>query len=61
MKINVDVSVCLSSVQEIEVPDNYEYDPITLIQYVREQVKLPQDILNEYSSDDWIVDDMCVQ
>ena len=61
MKINVDVSVCLSSVQEIEVPDNYEYDPITLIPYVREQVKLPQDILNEYSSDDWIVDDMCVQ
>ena len=61
MKINVDISVCLSSVQEIEVPDNYEYDPITLIQYVREQVKLPQDILNEYSSDDWIVDDMCVQ
>lgn len=61
MKVNVDVSVCLSSVQEIEVPDNYEYNPITLIQYVREQVKLPQDILNEYSSDDWIVDDMCVQ
>ena len=61
MKINVDISVCLSSVQEIEVPDNYEYDPITLIPYVRKQVKLPQDILNEYSSDDWIVDDMCVQ
>ena len=60
MKLNVDISVCLSSVKEIEVPDDYEYDPATLEDYVREQIMLPQDILTECGYYDWMTDDFCV-
>ena len=61
MVINVDICVCLSSTKQVHVPDNYEYDPITLEEYVREQIMLPQKILIEHGFEDWIVDEFCVQ
>ena len=62
MKINVDICVCLSSTQEIEVPDDYEYDPATLEDYVREQIILPQDIIRKTEhAGEWYTDEFCVQ
>lgn len=60
MIINVNISECLSSTKEIEVPDDYEYDPVTLKDYVEEQIMLPHDILHEYDYYEWYVDDFCV-
>ena len=59
-KIEVNISVCLSSTQEIEVPDDYEYDPVTLEDYVRKQIDLPQDILLTNGHEEWLIDDFCV-
>ena len=59
-KIEVTISVCLSSTQEVEVPDDYEYDPTTLEDYVREQINLPQDILLTNGYGEWLIDDFCV-
>lgn len=59
MKIEVNISQCLSTTQEIEVPDNYEYDPVTLEEYVREQIMLPSEVLLE-AGYFWYVDDFCV-
>lgn len=60
MRINVDISQCLSTTKEIEVPDDYEYDPVTLEQYVIEQIVLPSDCLEVNGYFDWYVDDLCV-
>ena len=59
-KFEVTISVCLSSIQEVEVPDDYEYDPTTLESYVREQIDLPQDILFTNGYEEWLIDDFCV-
>ena len=60
MRINVDISQCLSTTKEIEVPDDYEYDPVTLEQYVIEQIVLPSDCLEVNGYFDWYVDDLSV-
>ena len=52
-KTIVNISICLSSEQEIRVPDNFEYDPAVLENYVLEQVKLPNE-------KDWYIDEFCV-
>ena len=59
-QIEVNISQCLSSIQTIEVPDDYVYDPTTLEDYVEEQIILPSDVLNEYGYNKWIIDDFCV-
>lgn len=59
-KIEVNISQCLSSVQTIEVPDDYEYDPVTLETYVREQVILPLEVLEKAGDYNWYDDDFCV-
>lgn len=59
-KIEVDISQCLSSLQTIEVPDDYEYDPVTLEKYVREQVILPLEVLEKAGDYNWYVDDFCI-
>lgn len=58
MNINVDICVCLSSVQVIEVPENYNRSDLE--DYVREQVVLPQEILKNSGSSGWYVDDFFV-
>ena len=58
MKIDVDICVCLSSTQEIEVPDNY--DPDDLEDYVREQIMLPQEILEDMGYYNWYTDEFVV-
>lgn len=59
-KTEVNISVCLSSTQIIEVPDDYEYNPVTLENYIREQIDLPQDILLANGHGEWLIDDFCV-
>lgn len=58
--IEVNISQCLSSTQTIEVPDDFEYDPNILIDYVREQIVLPSEVILEHSDQYWYVDDTCV-
>lgn len=58
--IEVNISQCLSSTQTIEVPDDFEYDPSILMDYVREQVVLPSEVVLEHSDQPWYVDDICV-
>lgn len=53
MKITVDISECLSSTQEIEVPDDFDYDEIKLLEYVKEQIMLP-------CFNNWFIDDFTV-
>ena len=53
MKITVDISECLSSTQEIEVPDDFDYDEIKLLEYVNEQIMLP-------CFNNWFIDDFTV-
>jgi len=59
MIIKVSISECLSSTQNIEVPDDFEYDPIELKKYVKEQVALPSKCVEELDGT-WDVDDFCV-
>ena len=58
--IEVNISQCLSSTQSIEVPDDFEYDRDILMDYVREQVILPSEVILEHSDQAWYVDDFCV-
>ena len=60
MIIEVNISQCLSTTKEIEVPDDYGYDPVTLEQYVKEQIVLPSDCLEINGYFDWYVDDLSV-
>lgn len=60
MKIEVNISQCLSSTQEVEVPDDYEYDPVTLEQFVKDQIVLPSDCLEINGYYGWYTDDLSV-
>ena len=60
MKIEVNISQCLSSTQEVEVPDDYEYDPVTLEQFVKDQIVLPSDCLEINGYYNWYTDDLSV-
>lgn len=60
--IPVSVSQCLSAVVEIEVPENFnESDKKDLLEdFVREQIILPHEVINNTSRDFWSLDDFCV-
>ena len=60
--ITVNISQCLSTTVDIEVPENFEdYDDSkTLCDFVREQIVLPSEVILDHSQDCWYVDDFCV-
>jgi hypothetical protein len=60
--IEVNISQCLSTIVNIEVPENFEdYDNHeALCDFVREQIILPSEVILEHSPDCWYVDDFCV-
>jgi len=59
--ITINISQCLSTVQKIQVPNDFEdYDnEEALKDFVREQIMLPSDCL-ETDGYWWNVDDFCV-
>ena len=58
MKITVNISECLSSTQDIEVPDNY--NEVELLNYVKDQIVLPSDCLEIEGYRNWFIDDFSV-
>ncbi len=59
--IKVDISQTLSSVQEIEVPDDFdETDSVALEKLVVDEIMLPSDCVTDLGYNNWIVDDFCV-
>jgi len=60
--ITVNISQCLSTIVDIEVPEDFEdYDNEGLLKdFVREQIVLPSELTLKLSSDCWYVDDFCV-
>ena len=60
--IEVNISQCLSTTVDIEVPENFEdYDNKELLEnFVREQIILPSEVILDHSQDCWYVDDFCV-
>ena len=61
-KISVDICQCLSTIVDIEVPEDFEdYDNKELLEdFVREQIILPSELTSKFSPDCWYVDDFCV-
>lgn len=58
--IEVTISQCLSSTQTIEVPEDMEdYDPEILKEFVKDQIMLPSDCV-ENEGYYWNIDDFCV-
>ena len=60
--IAVNISQCLSTTVDIEVPEDFEdYDNKELLEdFVREQIILPSELTLEHSQNCWYVDDFCV-
>ena len=60
--IEVNISQCLSTTVDIEVPEDFEdYDNMNkLLEFVREQIILPSELTLKHSQDCWYVDDFCV-
>jgi hypothetical protein len=60
--ITINISQCLSTTVDIEVPEDFEdYDNSeTLCNFVREQIVLPSELTLTHSQDCWYVDDFCV-
>ena len=60
--ITVNISQCLSTTTDIEVPEDFEdYDNKELLEdFVREQIILPSEVILDHSQDCWYVDDFCV-
>jgi len=60
--ITVNISQCLSTTVDIEVPEDFEdYDNTELLKdFVREQIVLPSETIIKHSPDCWDVDDFCV-
>ena len=60
--ITVNISQCLSTTVDIEVPEDFEdYDNKELLEdFVREQIVLPSELTLKHSQDCWYVDDFCV-
>ena len=60
--ITVNISQCLSTTVDIEVPEDFEdYNNKELLEdFVREQIVLPSELTLEHSQDCWYVDDFCV-
>ena len=59
--IEVSVSQTLSSLVTIEVPVNFDIkNEKTLKKIIKEQIRFPSDIIDEYSKNVWIVDDYSI-
>ena len=59
--ITVNVSQCLSTTVDIEVPENFdETDNTALLNTVYEQIILPSELTLDHSPDCWYVDDVCI-
>ena len=60
--IEINISQCLSTTVDIEVPEDFEdYDNKELLEdFVREQIILPSEVILDHSQDCWYVDDFCV-
>lgn len=60
--IEVNISQCLSTIVNIEVPEDFEdYDNSeTLCDFVREQIILPSELTSQHSPDYWYVDEFWV-
>ena len=59
-QIEITISQTLSCSTTVEVPEDFEYDPVELEKYAREQILLPSEIIVENSPNYWYVDDFCV-
>lgn len=59
--ISINISQCLSTTVDIEVPEDFEdYDNMNkLLDFAREQIILPSELILEHSKDCWYVDDFC--
>lgn len=60
--ITVNISQCLSTTVDIEVPEDFEdYDNKELLEeFVRDQIVLPSELTLDHSQDCWYIDDFCV-
>lgn len=59
--ITVNISQCLSTTVDIEVPEDFdETDNTALTNIVYEQIVLPSELTIDHSPDCWYVDDFCV-
>lgn len=60
--ITVNISQCLSTTVDIEVPEDFEdYDNEELLKdFVRDQIVLPSELTLDHSRDCWYIDDFCV-
>ena len=58
--IEVNISQCLSTVAEIQVPEDFDEEKDSLKDIVREQIILPSELILEHSTDCWYIDDFCV-
>ena len=60
--IEVNISQCLSTTTDIEVPEDFEdYDNSeALCDFVREQIILPSEVILDHSQDCWNIDEFWV-
>ena len=60
--ITVNISQCLSTTVDIEVPEDFEdYGNQELLKdFVREQIILPSEVILDHSQDCWYVDEFWV-
>jgi hypothetical protein len=60
--IPINISQCLSTTVDIEVPEDFEdYDNKELLEdFVREQIVLPSELTLIHSPNCWYVDELCI-
>lgn len=60
--IEINISQCLSSVVEVQVPEDFEdFDNDELLKdFVRKQIVLPSELISKHSLEHWYVDDFWV-
>ena len=58
--LEVNISQCLSTVVEIQVPEDFDEEKDSLKDIVREQIILPSELILEHSTDCWYIDDFWV-
>ena len=58
--LEVNISQCLSTVVEIQVPEDFDEEKDSLKDIVREQIILPSELILKHSTDCWYIDDFWV-
>lgn len=58
--LEVNISQCLSTIVEIQVPEDFDEERDSLEDIVREQIILPSELAFKFSPDCWYDDDFCV-